>query len=46
MFTQSNQYHVVLEVAKDFRNEPGRSSGHFRSLRRGHGSAAEFFHAL
>jgi multidrug efflux pump len=23
MFTQSNQYHVVLEVARDFRNEPG-----------------------
>jgi multidrug efflux pump len=22
MYTQSNQYHVVLEVAKDFRNEP------------------------
>jgi len=22
MFTQSNQYHVVLEVAKDFRNDP------------------------
>ena len=22
MFTQSNQYHVVLEVAKDFRNSP------------------------
>ncbi len=22
MFTQSNQYHVVLEVAKDFRNNP------------------------
>jgi multidrug efflux pump len=29
MFTQSNQYHVVLEVAKDFRNDPSDLSDIF-----------------
>ena len=34
MFTQLNQYHVVLEVKPDFQHEPGRAEGHLRRARR------------
>ena len=46
MFTQSNQYHVVLEVAKDFRNDPTRSWRYLRPLRQWQEVPLEFLYEL
>ncbi len=46
MFTQSNQYHVVLEVAKDFRNDPSDLSDIFIRSASRQRSTAEFLYEL
>ena len=32
LFTQSNQYHVILETLPDFQKHPGKLARHLRSL--------------
>ena len=34
MFTQLNQYHVVLEVEPEFQTQPARAAGHLHRTRR------------
>ena len=46
MFTQSNQYHVVLEVAQDFRNDPSDLDRCLCTLGEWNRSAARFLYAL
>ena len=46
MFTQLNQYHVVLEVAPEFRQDPGRAEESVREIDQRAASAAERLHAL
>ncbi len=46
IFTQLNQYHVVLEVDPRFQSNPEFAEGYLRSLGHGHAGAAEHVHTI
>ena len=46
MFTQLNQYHVVLEVKPDLQAQPGGAEKHLHPLAAGRRGAAERLHAF